>query len=86
MLYRSKFKVFTSKIIKASSIVECINRLIRPYLSLKEQSIGNFLPLVQFYLNTRKYRRSRKEERVGKSPIELLTQRQSPSPLEILSL
>jgi hypothetical protein len=81
---RNKFQEFTHKTVRASSIVECINSLIRPYLSLKRAVYGNFLPLVQFYLNTRKYRRSGRKERVGKSPIELLTQRKYPSPLDIL--
>jgi len=83
---RNKFNDFTCKIVRASSIVECINSLIRPYLSLKRAVYGNFLPLVQFYLNTRRYRRSRCKERVGKSPIELLTQRQYPSPVNILKV
>jgi len=83
---RNKFNDFTCKIVRASSIVECINSLIRPYLSLKRAVYGNFLPLVQFYLNTRRYRRSRCKERVGKSPIELLTQRQYPSPVNILNV
>jgi len=83
---RNKFNDFTYKIVRASSIVECINSLIRPYLSLKRAVYGNFLPLVQFYLNTRRYRRSRCKERVGKSPIELLTHRQYPSPVNILKV
>lgn len=32
---RNKFNDFTCKIVRASSIVECINSLIRPNLSLK---------------------------------------------------
>jgi hypothetical protein len=71
-------------VVRASSIVECINSLIRPYLFLKKAVPSKFLALLQFYFNTRKYRRSRKPERVGKSPIELLTGEIYGNPLEIL--
>jgi len=71
-------------IVRASSMVECINSLIRPYLFLKKAVPSNFLALLQFYFNTRQYRRSRKPERVGKSPLELLTGEISGNPLEIL--
>ena len=81
---RKKFAVFMSKIVRASSIVECVNSLIRPYLFLKKVVPGNFLDLLQFYFNTRKYRRSRKPERVGKSPVEMLTGKVFPNPLSIL--
>lgn len=79
-----KFKAILNKTVRASSIVECINSLIRPYLFLKKVVPDKFLDLLQFYFNTRKYRRSRKSERVGKSPIELLTGMQYPSVLALL--
>ena len=81
---RRKFKAILNKTVRASSIVECINSLIRPYLFLKKVVPDKFLDLLQFYFNTRKYRRSRKSERVGKSPIELLTGMQYPSVLALL--
>jgi hypothetical protein len=81
---RDKFKLFIKTVVRASSIVECINSLIRPYLFLKRTVNDKFLDLLQFYFNTRKYRRSRCKERVGKSPIELLTGKEYPQPLEIL--
>jgi hypothetical protein len=77
-------KIMTVKIVRASSIVECINSLIRPYLFLKKAVPGRFLALLQFYFNTRKYRRSRKFERIEKSPVELLTKQIYGNPLEIL--
>jgi len=79
-----KFKAILNKTVRASSIVECINSLIRPYLFLKKVVPDKFLALLQFYFNTRKYRRSRKSERVGKSPVELLTGIQCPSVLALL--
>jgi len=79
-----KFKAILNKTVRASSIVECINSLIRPYLFLKKVVPDKFLDLLQFYFNTRKYRRSRKSERVGKSPVELLTGMKCPSVLSLL--
>jgi hypothetical protein len=63
------FNKMVSKLVRASSIVECINSLIRPYLFLKRELKGKFLDLLQFYLNTRKYSDSRVKERKGKSPL-----------------
>jgi tetratricopeptide (TPR) repeat protein len=79
-----KWDEIMANVVRASSMVECINSLIRPYLFLKKAVPSKFLALLQFYFNTRKYRRSRKPERVGKSPIELLTGVTYGNPLEIL--
>lgn len=57
----------------ASSLVENLNGRLRPYMNLKRMVPGKFLTLLKVYFNTKKYRRSRKAERVGKSPLELLT-------------
>jgi hypothetical protein len=78
------FNRMVSKLVRASSIVECINSLIRPYLFLKRELKGKFLDLLQFYFNTRKYSDSRVKERKGKSPLELLTGRPHPCWLDIL--
>ena len=72
------------QIVRASSLVKCMNSLIRPYLFLKRADPGKFLDLLQFYFNTRKYKRSRVSDRVGKSPIELLTRCSYENPLNIL--
>jgi tRNA U38,U39,U40 pseudouridine synthase TruA len=79
-----KWKKLMKNIVRASSIVECINSLIRPYLFLKKEVPDKFLALLQFYFNTRKYRRSRRTEREKKSPYELLTGNEHGNPLEIL--
>lgn len=73
--YRIKAKAteILKTIVRCSSIVENINSQIRPYLFLKRVLKGKFLDLLQFYLNTRKYLKSRVKERKGKSPLELLT-------------
>lgn len=79
-----KFHEMMDKVVRASSIVECINSLIRPYLFLKRVVNDKFLDLLQFYFNTRKYKRSRRNERIGKSPVELLLGKEYSNPLEIL--
>jgi predicted DNA-binding protein YlxM (UPF0122 family) len=81
---REKWNSRIKEIVRASSLVECINSLIRPYLFLKRAVPGKFLDLLQFYFNTRKYTRSRVTERIGKSPIELLTGLSYEDPLTIL--
>ncbi len=58
-------------IIKASSLVEMVNSLIRPYLnSSKGQITQETLNLIMFYHNHRRYKSGRRQ---GKAPIELLT-------------
>jgi hypothetical protein len=58
-------------VIKASSLVEMINSLIRPYLnSCKGQITQETLNLIMFYHNHRRYKGGRRQ---GKAPIELLT-------------
>lgn len=82
---REKWRLLmTKEIVSASSIVECINSLIRPYLFLKKVVPDRFLDLLQFYFNTRKYWRSRNPVRVGKSPVELLTKKEYKNPIELL--
>jgi len=81
---RNKFELIMKKLVRASSIVECINSLIRPYLFLRRTLKGKFLDLLQFYFNTRKYMESRVPERKGKSPLELLTGKEQGLWLDIL--
>lgn len=57
----------------ASSLVENLNGRLRPYMNLKRMVPEKFLTLLKVYFNTKRYRRSRKAERAGKSPLELLT-------------
>ena len=58
---------------RASSLVENLNGRLRPYMNLKRMVPEKFLTLLKVYFNTKRYRRSRRAERVGKSPLELLT-------------
>ncbi len=60
-----------SAIVKASSLVEMVNSLIRPYLNnSKGQLTQEALNLIMFYHNHRRYKSGK---RAGKAPIELLT-------------
>jgi len=58
-------------IVRASSLVEMVNGLIRPYLnSCKGQITQETLNLIMFYHNHRRYQSGKRQ---GKAPIELLT-------------
>jgi hypothetical protein len=70
-----EFKVLVfeklDSIVKASSLVEMVNSLIRPYLnSCKGQITQETLNLIMFYHNHRRYKSGRRQ---GKAPVELLT-------------
>jgi len=58
---------------KASSLVENLNGRIRKYMDVKRVVPTGFFVLLKVYFNTRQYKRSRCKERIGKSPLELLT-------------
>jgi hypothetical protein len=72
------------KVVRASSIVENINSRLRNYFFLRREIGGEYLELLQFFLNHRRFLRSECEERVGKSPAELLTGQAHPHWLELL--
>lgn len=58
-------------IVRASSLVEMVNSLIRPYLSsCKGQITQEALNLIMFYHNHRRYKSGKRQ---GKAPLELLT-------------
>jgi len=81
---REKYQQFIKDIVRASSIVECINGLIRPYINIKRLIPKGFEQLLQLYLNTRVYFRSRVDKRNKKSPYELLTGKKCGNFLDIL--
>jgi hypothetical protein len=59
------------QIVQASSMVECINSLLRPHLnSSKNQVTQEFLNLFMFYHNHRRYHAGKRK---GKTPMEILT-------------
>lgn len=58
-------------IVRASSLVEMVNSLIRPYLnSCKGHITQESLNLIMFYHNHRRYKSGKRK---GKAPLELLT-------------
>ena len=58
--------------VRASSIVENFNSRLRNYFFLRRHLGSDYLALLQFFLNHRRFLRSERPERVGKSPAELL--------------
>ena len=69
---------------RASSLVENLNSRLRNYFFLRRSLGDSYLSLLQFFCNHRRFLRSRVPERVGKSPVELLTGQPYPHWLELL--
>lgn len=69
---------------RASSMVENVNSRLRAYMNIKKHVSSNFYSLIQLYLNTKKYRRSRVDSRKGHSPVELLTGKPWPDFIDLL--
>lgn len=71
------------EIVQSSSMVECINSIIRPYLNnTKNQITQETLNLIMFYHNHRRYTDGKRK---GQIPFELLTgQSQSKDWLDLL--
>ena len=59
--------------VRASSAIENLNSRLRSYFFLRRQGGPDYLALLQFFLNHRRFRRSEHPERVGQSPADLLT-------------
>ena len=70
--------------VRASSLVENYNSRLRNYFSLRRHLGNDYLAVLQFFLNHRRYPRSEHPERVGKSPAELLNGQSHPHWLELL--
>jgi hypothetical protein len=69
---------------RASSLVENLNSRLRNYFFLRRQLGTPYLGLLQFFLNHRTFIRSRRLERVGKSPRQLMTGQSHAHWLELL--
>ncbi len=70
--------------VRASSVIENINSRLRTYFFLRRQLGNDYLVLLQFFLNHRRFLRSEHPERADKSPAELLTHATHPHWLEML--
>jgi hypothetical protein len=69
---------------RASSLVENLNSRLRSYFFLRRQIGHGYLDLLRFFLNHRRFLRSDRPERVGKSPAGLLAGQTQPHWLELL--
>jgi len=70
--------------VRANSLVENINSRLRTYFTLRRELGNEYLEFLQFFLNHRRFMRSKYVERVGKSPTELLTGKKHKHWLEML--
>ena len=77
-------KELRENVVRASSVVENLNSRLRSYFFLRKQVGGDYLSLLQFFLNHRRYQRSEHRERAGKSPAELLNGKEHVHWLELL--
>ena len=69
---------------RSSSMVENLNSRLRRYFFLRRHLGHAYLSLLQFFLNHRVFMRSRRAERVGKTPKQLLTGQAHAHWLELL--
>jgi hypothetical protein len=72
------------RIVRASSLAENLNSRLRGYFFLRRHLGNDYLALLQFFLNHRRFPRSEHPSRVGKSPAEVLTGQEHPHWLEAL--
>ena len=71
---------------RSSSLVENLNSRLRTYFTLRRHLGGSYLDLLRFFLNHRRFMRSRHAEHQGKSPRELMTGQGHPHWLTLLGL
>ena len=74
----------SDRVVRASSLVENLNSRLRSYFFLRRQLGKDYLTLLQFFLNHRRYLRSEDPTRVDKSPAGLLTGERHAHWLELL--
>ena len=70
--------------VRASSVIENLNSRLRNYFFLRRHLGRDYLTLLQFFLNHRRFARSEHPERVGQSPADLLTGQRHPHWLALL--
>ena len=71
---------------RSSLLVENLNSRLRTYFTLRRHLGGTYLDLLRFFLNHRRFLRSRCAEHQGKSPRELMTGQGHPHWLTLLGL
>jgi hypothetical protein len=67
-------------------LVENLNSRLRTYFTLRRHLGNSYLDLLRFFLNHRRFMRSRRGERHGKSPREVMTGQGHPHWLTLLGL
>ena len=65
---RAAVTALLGQVVRASSVIENLNSRLRSYFFLRRHLGGDYLALLQFFLNHRRFVRSEHPERVGKSP------------------
>jgi hypothetical protein len=73
-----------AQVVRASSIIENLNSRLRCYFFLRRELGTEYLELLRFFLNHHRFPRSRRKERAGRSPIEILTGQTQPHWLDVL--
>ena len=81
---RRAVRAVAAAVVRASSVIENLNSRLRNYFFLRRHLGANSLPLLQFFLNHRRFLRSAHPDRVDRSPTELLTSQPHPHWLEML--
>jgi hypothetical protein len=81
---RVEVEKLAAGVVRASSVIENLNSRLRNYFFLRKQLGGQYLKLLQFYLNHHRYARSERAERQGKSPQEVLSGQEHAHWLELL--
>lgn len=69
---------------RAISLVENLNSRLRNYFTLREHLGTPYLGLLQFFFNHRQFMSSSCEDRMGKSPREVMIGENYPHWLELL--
>jgi hypothetical protein len=77
-LVRKAVAQLLEEVVRASSVIENLNSRLRSYFFLRRHLGRDYLTLLQFFLNHRRFQRSEHPEREGKSPAELLTGQTQP--------
>ena len=72
------------KTVRASSMIENLNSRLRSYFFLRREVGRDYLELLRFFLNHRRFPRSRKDGHAGRSPAEILQGKAFPHWLEQL--
>ncbi|NIM38056.1 MAG: hypothetical protein GTN67_07325, partial [Hydrotalea flava] len=93
ILYKEQFYLMEDAVIDAmdstertSSMIENLNSRLSPYFFLRKETGHDYLELLRFYLNHSVFMRSSNSNRVGKSPVEILTGKKQPHWIEMLEL